>query len=320
MEHNDIRYKLSEYLDGSLTEHEKQEIDEHLKTCSDCSKALEELRKTIEQIKAIEKIEPPAWMTQKIMANVRTEAEKEKSIFRKLFFPLSTKLPLQAVAAVFLVVTAFYLYQSIHPSQRIEEAPTASVILKEEAKQSSPAKDKLQSDAQDIRSFAAPAKAARPAESEQKEMIPESKTPAPRMQAKTMMKDEAVSASGAAVRSKAAKMESPSSLRKTNEYADKMDVTPRFERIITERHHNSQPKLVVTYEILNSKKIKIAEERFNAEGIRHGIQKEFYPSGQVKTEAEYGNGRLEWYQEYEQNGLKKTEKSDFDWLWLKSKR
>jgi hypothetical protein len=37
----------------------------------------------------------------------------------------------------------------------------------------------------------------------------------------------------------------------------------------------------------------------------------------VKTEAQYGYGKLEWYMEFQPDGVKKTGKSDFDWLWLK---
>ena len=70
MDHNDIRHKLSEYIDGSVTAEEKSYIEEHLKTCSACSDALHELQKTVEHIKTVEEVEPPAWMTQKIMANV----------------------------------------------------------------------------------------------------------------------------------------------------------------------------------------------------------------------------------------------------------
>ncbi len=119
MDHNDIRHKLSEYLDGSVTAEEKSSIEEHLKTCSACSDALHELQKTVEHIKSVEEVEPPAWMTQKIMANVRAAEEERKGLFRRLFHPLSVKLPIQAVAVLFLAVTAFYIYQNMSPDGEI---------------------------------------------------------------------------------------------------------------------------------------------------------------------------------------------------------
>ncbi|MGE5809108.1 MAG: DUF2275 domain-containing protein [Nitrospirota bacterium] len=135
MDHNDIRHKLSEYLDGSVTAEEKSLIEEHLKTCAPCSDALQELRKTVEHIKSVEEVEPPAWMTQKIMANVRAEAEEKKGLFRRLFSPLSVKLPVEAVAVLFLAVTAYYLYQNINPAEKYAKAPSEK---SEAAKPASP--------------------------------------------------------------------------------------------------------------------------------------------------------------------------------------
>ena len=123
MDHNDIRHKLSEYMDGSITAEERAEIENHLMTCPACSDALRELQKTVDHIKSVEEVEPPAWMTQKIMAKVRSGAEEKKGLFRRFFFPLSVKLPIQAVAVLFLTVTAFYIYRSIQPAPMPSEAP-----------------------------------------------------------------------------------------------------------------------------------------------------------------------------------------------------
>lgn len=136
MEHNDIRHKLSEYIDDALPPADRSEIESHLKTCLECSTALTELRKTITQIKTIEEVEPPAWMTQKIMANVRSEAEK-KSIFERFFLLLRVKLPIQAVAVLFLTITAFYVYQNMQTPQQAPEIP-----LQESAANRSDSNDK----------------------------------------------------------------------------------------------------------------------------------------------------------------------------------
>jgi hypothetical protein len=134
MEHNDTRHKLSEYLDGSVTAKEKDEIEAHLKTCQQCSNALQELQKTVEHLKSIEEVEPPAWMTQKIMVKVRAGAEeKKKSLFQRFFFPLSVKLPLQAVAVLFLTMTAFYIYRNIQPTLIPSEAPVQEFAVRKEA-------------------------------------------------------------------------------------------------------------------------------------------------------------------------------------------
>ena len=135
MDHNEIRHKLSEYIDGAATPQERAAIDEHLKTCTTCSDALAELQKTIEQVKQIEEVEAPAWMTQKIMANVRAAAEEKKGLFHRLFYPLAVKLPIQAAAVLFLTVSVYYIYSSTHPADKYAEAPMGRL-----AKQESPAK------------------------------------------------------------------------------------------------------------------------------------------------------------------------------------
>jgi hypothetical protein len=123
MKHEEIRHKLSEYIDGAITRQERAAIDEHLTSCATCSDALAELQKTVEQVRQIEEVEAPPWMTQEIMANVRAEAEDKKGLFRRLFYPLAVKLPIQAVAVLFLTVTVYYIYSSIHPADKYVEAP-----------------------------------------------------------------------------------------------------------------------------------------------------------------------------------------------------
>jgi hypothetical protein len=143
MEHNDVRHKLSEYIDGSITDQERTAIEEHLKTCLQCTDALQELRKTIEHIRTVEEIDPPAWMTQKIMAKVRAEAGEKKSLFQKLFYPLAIKIPIQAIAVLFLTVTGFYIYQNIQLAERITEAPSQEFAAKKPAPPTDAAQDKL---------------------------------------------------------------------------------------------------------------------------------------------------------------------------------
>lgn len=130
MDHNEIRHKLSEFIDGAVTPGEKAAIERHLETCTECSDALRELRKTIEHIHAIEEVDAPAWMTQKIMAKVRTEAEEKKGLWQRVFAPFLMKFPVQAVAVLFLAVTAYYIYNSINPAQKYVEEPIGMLAEK----------------------------------------------------------------------------------------------------------------------------------------------------------------------------------------------
>jgi len=117
-----------------MTAAERNAIEEHLKNCSLCSDALLELQKTVEHIKAIEEMTPPAWIKEKIMANVRDKSQKRKGFFAKLFLPLSIKLPIQAVAMLFLIVTAFYIYRNIPSAMRPSEEPQQELATKQETR------------------------------------------------------------------------------------------------------------------------------------------------------------------------------------------
>jgi hypothetical protein len=349
MEHNAIRHMLSEYLDGSVSAQDKTEIENHLKTCPECENALQELRKTVEQIKSIEEIEPPAWMTQKIMAKVRAEAEEQKGFFQRLFFPLSIKLPIQAVAVAFLTITVLYVYRDTQPTSQFAEAPlppTQEFTAKKKAPSPAGAGRQLNraDDSQDrskqvpqtpeykaldmkpeyeapaaptlkgkmAESTPAPARPAEQPAPTKREMMMEKRAAAPQAAASGLAQEETSTSAGSAPQMKAAV-----SLKRAKELSDKDQTGGRLERAVVEQHANGRPRLIVTYQIIDSRKIKIAEERFNANGERHGIQQEFYASGQLKTEALYGNGKLESFMEYGPEGVKKIGESKFDWLWLK---
>jgi len=111
MEHEAIRHRLSDYIDGSITDEQKDVIEKHLKSCSMCSDALWELQKTLERIKTVEESAPPAWPAQKNMSQVRDKSQIRKRFFGKWFLPLSSKPHVQAVAILFLIVAAFYAYR-----------------------------------------------------------------------------------------------------------------------------------------------------------------------------------------------------------------
>jgi hypothetical protein len=139
MDHNEIRHALSEYLDGSLGPAELAAVKEHLKTCTSCSDALAELRKTIEQVKSLEQVDPPAWMQQKIMARVREEHEKRPSASRHWFFPF--RFPIETVGVVLLAVAAFFIYRSTDFLEHNTRRPPVGTEATTRALKEAPARD-----------------------------------------------------------------------------------------------------------------------------------------------------------------------------------
>jgi anti-sigma factor RsiW len=138
MDHAEIRYKLSAYLDGAVTPREKSLIEEHLETCAECGTAVRELRRTVDRLRELGEEEPPPWLTQRIMARIGEEAAQEKSIWRRFFLPLRWKLPVEAAALVFLSVTVYLVYRTVSPEVKIAVPPVAE-MQREAAPQSPPA-------------------------------------------------------------------------------------------------------------------------------------------------------------------------------------
>jgi hypothetical protein len=135
MECKDIQENLSAYLEGVVSSEDRKLINEHLSSCQQCSGALEDMKKTGELLQNLKEIEPPPWLTKKIMSQVREESEHKEGIFHKLFYPLHIKIPMEAFATLIVVVMVLSIYKTIEPDMKAIQAPPATThtIPKDEA-------------------------------------------------------------------------------------------------------------------------------------------------------------------------------------------
>ena len=127
MEHAAIQSKLSDYLDDAVTPEEKAAIEEHFAVCPECQKALAELRATRRHVQSLAEVDPPPWLTGKIMAQVREQVDQKRGLFRRLFYPLHIKLPMEAMGLIFLTVTAYLIVRNIQPEITPLPAPSKEV-------------------------------------------------------------------------------------------------------------------------------------------------------------------------------------------------
>ena len=135
-----IRERLPAYREEDVGSEEKRAIGQHLSSCQQCSRALDDLKKAEELVKRLPEVEPPAWMTQKVMARVRAEEEKKKGILQQLFFPLRIKIPMEVFATVLIAVAAIYVFKAVEPQMKPVGPPSAPEqgIAKEEPIEPSP--------------------------------------------------------------------------------------------------------------------------------------------------------------------------------------
>ncbi|OGW32720.1 MAG: hypothetical protein A2X59_12095 [Nitrospirae bacterium GWC2_42_7] len=148
MECREVQDNLNNYIEGMLPSEALKSFEEHIATCTICSESLADLRKSIELVKGLEEIEPPQWLTQKVMAKVREEdVQQKKGIFKRLSSLFKLNMPLKAVAAVAIAVTTIYIFKEIqpvvHPVKPALEETVEEMPLKEQKRSRVPKKEKM---------------------------------------------------------------------------------------------------------------------------------------------------------------------------------
>jgi hypothetical protein len=123
MECDSINERLQVYLEGMLDREEEAAVEEHLRQCESCAASLEDLGVTIQLVKGLDEVEPPPWMTHRIMTRVRAEARPKRGILDRLFRPLSVKLPIEALAVVLLGVATYYVFKAVEPEVSLVKQP-----------------------------------------------------------------------------------------------------------------------------------------------------------------------------------------------------
>jgi hypothetical protein len=114
-DHTEIRRKLPAYLDDDVSAEEKQEIKKHLGTCGICRGALADLELTMWHLKRLPEIEPPPWLSEKILSKVRVPVEPKPSPWLRIFSPTGVKLPLVVLALLLLCGIGFFIFRTLGP-------------------------------------------------------------------------------------------------------------------------------------------------------------------------------------------------------------
>jgi len=143
--------QLSAYIDRELGSDEAGQIEEHLKTCTQCCSALDDLRKTVAHLGSLDQADAPPWLTQRVMTRIKAEDVKTegKGFFAKLFRPLYVKVPIGALATVLLAATTYFFFQDVIPqiqdkqSKQYSEKPAEVPETKKKPEQAATIKKKL---------------------------------------------------------------------------------------------------------------------------------------------------------------------------------
>ena len=128
MECEKVRDRFSSFLENELDPLEEKIVKEHLASCSDCQKDLQQFTKTIRWIHSVKEVEVPDGFLSEIykkMEERKREAPPiEETRWKWFRHPFPLKLPVQAVAMVAIVFLVLYLTKIMPvetPRQKVAE-------------------------------------------------------------------------------------------------------------------------------------------------------------------------------------------------------
>ncbi len=137
-DHEDIRKLLSAYCSRDLDPAGTARVEQHLETCAACRSELADLKTALQLIRTSPEVEPPPWLTARVMARVKEQQARKQSWLQRLFFPLHIKLPLEAMALLLVCVTGYYVSRSVQtelkqPAERqLQDIPAQPLPIQEQ--------------------------------------------------------------------------------------------------------------------------------------------------------------------------------------------
>src|SRR5262245_52424199 len=137
MTYHDAREHLSALIDDALGAEERGAVEAHLATCADCRRELDQLRRTVGLLRAVEPERAPAGFVDRVLEAARPEPWPRRLV-RALLLPWPVKLPVEAAAIVLVAVGVVYVFRSSLELQGARlDAPPGTIELRETAPPSS---------------------------------------------------------------------------------------------------------------------------------------------------------------------------------------
>jgi anti-sigma factor RsiW len=73
-EHRFTQARLSEYLDGELSEREQRRVHEHISICPKCRQVFDELRRTVAALGRLRGSDPGGPIAEQVIERLRTDS------------------------------------------------------------------------------------------------------------------------------------------------------------------------------------------------------------------------------------------------------
>ncbi len=108
----EIREHLSAFLDGMLDAEKTAYLEEHLKSCPDCSVELKELKNLAEVLGSMDTLSAPQGFENEVHQRIAHHGSFSK-ILRTLFSPFHIKIPIQVASVVTACLIAVFIYHNM---------------------------------------------------------------------------------------------------------------------------------------------------------------------------------------------------------------
>ncbi len=110
MKCKDIRELIVSYLENGLDPETNRELQEHIKSCKDCSKELLYHKKYFTITKKLPEVPAPEGFLRELHVAI-DKSVKSQTLIDRLFKPFIIKIPLEAAGVVALTVLVFFIFQ-----------------------------------------------------------------------------------------------------------------------------------------------------------------------------------------------------------------
>lgn len=137
-DHEEIQKLLSAYAGGDLEPPECRRIEMHLAACPACRAELDNLQTLLRVLRSTPEVEPPPWMTARIMAALKQQQAEKRSWLQRIFFPLHIKLPIEVMALLVVCVIGYYLSRTVEgdlkqpATQQLRDIPAPALPIQEQ--------------------------------------------------------------------------------------------------------------------------------------------------------------------------------------------
>jgi hypothetical protein len=118
MKCDEIKSLLFEYVEGTLDNPEKRAVEKHIKTCDACGKELAAARSYFLELDRLEEVKVPKDFLATLHTRLQQRAGR-KRLIRLFFFPLGLKVPIEATAALAMILMVIFLFKGEPPSEQL---------------------------------------------------------------------------------------------------------------------------------------------------------------------------------------------------------